>query len=56
MGTKLSYGCPSEWVFAHNWYQNPKITMTCKDTGEFDPPDEWPLCVDRKFFSLTPKY
>ena len=48
VGTKVSFGCKPEWVFSHNWYQNPKISITCQPNGLFDFDGNWPLCIDRK--------
>ena len=49
VGTKVSYGCDPGWVFSHNWYQMPKITITCQSDGTFDGSYDWPICIDRKY-------
>ena len=53
VGTKVSYGCDPGWVFSHNWYQMPKITITCQSDGTFDGSDDWPLCVDREYLYFS---
>ena len=49
VGTDITFGCESGWVFDHDWYQAPKFTITCQENGLFDAPDEWPLCINRNY-------
>eukprot|EP00095_Tigriopus_kingsejongensis_P000421 maker-scaffold171_size289870-snap-gene-0.8 protein:Tk00421 transcript:maker-scaffold171_size289870-snap-gene-0.8-mRNA-1 annotation:"wash complex subunit ccdc53 isoform x1" len=45
VGSKITYVCPEGFVFAHNWFQQPKTVLTCFDTGLFNAPQTWSNCI-----------
>ncbi len=52
IGTVVTYACSSTHVFSHDWYARPSILITCQETGDFNVPELWPLCIERKFPGL----
>ena len=48
IGTEVRYGCPDSMVFSNDWYMTPLIRIHCLETGVFDKPDNWPMCIERE--------
>lgn len=48
IGTEITYKCPQDYVFEHDWLHRPDIRIKCLDDGQFIPPDIWPTCVYRR--------
>ena len=47
VGDTLTWSCPPNFVFLHDFYAIPEAVLACANDGTADP-DEWPECVDRE--------
>lgn len=52
IGTALTYKCPKDHVFAHDWLHKPEVRLKCLDDGLFVPPDIWPTCIYRELWTM----
>ena len=48
VGTVVTYACPYDFVFSHDWYARPSVILTCNEEGLFNEPEIWPVCIERK--------
>ena len=53
VGTVVTYGCAENFAFAHNIYDLPQVSLTCKDSGLFTKPEVWPVCISSKPLLLS---